>query len=176
MISMKDLAKQNGVTYEAVRQQVKRYAKEIEGHIHLEGRTKFLDDYAVEFLENKRQANPVIVYEGNKDEQIAQLEAENKVLLLRLTEKQEKIEQLQERLLETASTPALLAAAQTELAEISSKYEEQAHELQRVCAELAGREQELKELEDRQSAAQEAGTEKKKHGRLWRLFFNDKEN
>ena len=177
MISIRDLAKQTGVTYEAVRQQVKRYSNELEGHIHIEGRTQFLDDFAVELLESKRQASPVVVYEANKDEEISRLQAENKALLLRLTEKQEKIEQLQERLLEAASTPALLTAAQTELATIKSKAEEQAQELQQVRAELAEKAQELEDLRGQQAAAQEPEPEKPqpKHGWLWRLFFNEAE-
>lgn len=170
MISIKDLAKQNGVTYEAVRQLVKRYSAELEGHIHLEGRTQFLDDFAVEFLESKRQANPVVVYEANKDEEIARLEDENKLLLLKLTEKQEKIEKLQDRLLEAASTPALLTAAQTELAEVKGRSEEQAKELQQVREELVARTQELQELRDQQAAADAAEVERKSHNWIWRIF------
>lgn len=174
MISIRDLAKQNGVTYEAVRQQVKRYADELEGHIHVEGRTQYLDDYAVELLESKRQASPVVVYEANKDEEIARLRDENKNLLLQLNAKNDKIVLLQDQLLEAAKTPLLLAAAQSDLAEAKSKAAEQAEELQRVRAELAGKEQELQQLKEQ--AAQEQKQEKKPHGWLWRLFFNEEEN
>jgi len=156
MTSMKDLAQKNGVTYEAVRQLVNRYAAELEGHIHQEGRTKYLDDYAVEFLDSKRQANPVVIYDTNKDEEIVRLENENKILLLKLNETQEKIVHLQDRLLEAASTPALLTAAQMELAGVKSRADEQAQELQQVRTELAGREQ---ELQKQQAAAQAAAVE-----------------
>lgn len=143
MISLKDLAKKNSVTYEAVRQQVKRYAAELKEHIHVEGRTQYLDDYAVEFLEGKRQSNPIIVYETNKDEEIEHLRNENKALLLRLTEKQEKIEDLQDRLIAISGTPMLLTAAQDELKELKNKNRLQAAELERLRDEVIRKENEL---------------------------------
>lgn len=115
MVSLKDLARQNGVSYEAIRQQVKRYADELTGHIVVEGRTQFLDDFAVDFLDAKRKSNPVVVFETSKDEEIERLEAENKTLLLRLSEKQEKIEQLQDRLIEAADASRLLTEANIRL-------------------------------------------------------------
>lgn len=156
MISIKDLAKQDGITYEAVRQLVKRYAAELTGHIHLEGRTQYLDDFAVELLESKRQASPIVIYEASKDEEIARLESENKMLLLKLNETQEKVMHLQDRLLEAASAPAQLVATQTELDGVRSRADEQAQELQRVRTELSGKKQ---ELQDQQAAAQTAASE-----------------
>ena len=39
MISLKDYAKNKGVSYEAVRKQVSRYREELEGHIQKVNRT-----------------------------------------------------------------------------------------------------------------------------------------
>lgn len=91
MISIKDYAKEHNITYEAVRKQIKRYQKELDGHISKINRTKFLDDFAVEFLNEKRKNNPVVIIEANKDERIQQLSEENKALLLKIADLQEQL-------------------------------------------------------------------------------------
>ena len=90
MIKIKDYAKSRGVSYEAVRKQLKRYESELQDHIEKHDRTQFLDDFAVEFLDNKRNSNPVIVMETAKDEELERLRNENKTLLLKLAESQEE--------------------------------------------------------------------------------------
>ena len=90
MISIKDYAAQNNVSYEAVRQQVNRYAAGLDGHIIKVSRTKYLDDDAVAFLDEKRKVNPVVVIERSKDEELEQLKNENKMLLLKLVEAQDE--------------------------------------------------------------------------------------
>lgn len=144
MISLRDLAMELGVTYEAVRQQTKRYAGELDGHIQIEGRTQYLDDYAVEYLRDRRQRNPVVVYEADKDVELEQLRIENKELIIRLAEKQEKIEQLQDRIIESVGAQTLLSAAQVELdrereqsAAIRMELAKVTAELQRIQGELA---------------------------------------
>ena len=62
MVSIRDYAKMNNVSYEAIRQQVKRYEDELNGHIIKQNRTQFLDDVAVDILDQHRKENP----EGTK--------------------------------------------------------------------------------------------------------------
>lgn len=88
MISMKDYAESKGISYEAVRKQVKRYKNELEAHVHKEGRTQFLDDEAVSFLDSKRAESPIVLIQANKDEEIERLTAENKALLIEVAELQ----------------------------------------------------------------------------------------
>lgn len=76
MITIKDYAKETGVSYEAVRQRIKRYEKELEGHIHRQGRTQFLDDVAVAFLNEHRLQNPVVMYDRGAGEDFRALEQE----------------------------------------------------------------------------------------------------
>ena len=100
MISIKDYAKENGITYEAVRQQLVRYKDELEGHIHKDGRTRFLDDEAVAFLSSHRSKDPIAVFTGSADdayikeleEQKKQLEAKNDALTFELIEKGRKLD------------------------------------------------------------------------------------
>ena len=91
MISIKDYAYQKNISYEAVRQQVKRYEKQLGEHVVKVGRTKYLDEEAVAFLDDKRKKNPVIILEQNKDDELEQLKNENKALLLKVAELQEAL-------------------------------------------------------------------------------------
>lgn len=91
MLSLKEYATNKGVSYEAVRKQVKRYKSELEGHISRVNRTQYLDDEAVAFLDTKRQENPVILLQVDKDEEIQRLSNENKMLLLKVTELQDAL-------------------------------------------------------------------------------------
>lgn len=99
MLSLKDYANTKGVSYESVRKQVNRYKEELEGHINKVGRTQYLDDEAVEFLDSKRAEHPVVVVEMEKDEEIQRLNDENKTLLIKVAELQDKIVSLSEKLL-----------------------------------------------------------------------------
>ena len=96
VISIKDYAKKNNVTYEAVRQQVNRYADELGGHIIRDGRQQFLDEEAVAFLDGKRQKNPVVVIQQDKDETIEQLRQEKEQLLMKIASQADKISKLSE--------------------------------------------------------------------------------
>ena len=89
MITLRDYANQKSISYEAVRRQIKRYSSELEGHITKQGRTRFLDDEAVSFLEEHRQDNAVSVQ--NNIASLAKLEEENKMLLQKIAALQEMI-------------------------------------------------------------------------------------
>lgn len=84
VISLKDYAKQNNISYEAVRQQVVRYKDDLAEHIIRDGRQQFLDEEAVAFLDSKRQKNPVAIIQQDKDDTIRNLEEENKNLHIQL--------------------------------------------------------------------------------------------
>lgn len=93
MESIKEYASRKNVSYEAVRKQVKRYEKDLEGHITKVGKKQYLDDEAVAFLDDKREKNPIVVIQADKDERIEELERENKLLLVKVAELHEKLEQ-----------------------------------------------------------------------------------
>lgn len=114
MVSLREYAKNKGCSYEAVRKQVNRYKNELGGHINKVGRTQYLDDEAVSFLDNKRADNPVVIIEVGKDDEIKRLQEENKNLLIKIAELQDlllrekdQVKELQEEkiaLLEQAPT------------------------------------------------------------------------
>lgn len=96
MISIKDYAKTHGISYEAVRQQVSRYAgREIDGfrladHITKIDRTQYIDDEGAAFLDARRAKNPVIIQQEERDETIERLRAQVGELQARLIAEQDR--------------------------------------------------------------------------------------
>lgn len=97
MLTVKEFAVLRGRSVQSVYKQMKRkYNKEaLEGHTFYKKvnnkPTLFLDEEAVRALdEASRQAPSIVLKEENKDE-IKRLEAENKALLLKVTELQEAL-------------------------------------------------------------------------------------
>lgn len=156
---MKDYAKAAGVTYEAVRQSVKRYSTELEGHIHQEGRTQFLDDEAVKFLDEHRNRNPVVIIQQDKDEQIEQLRQEKEALLVKVAAQGARIAELADW---KADNALLIAGAeQTRLALEEAKAEQKA-QAEEYAQGLAQAAQEAAEAARAAQEAQEQAEAEKK--------------
>ena len=96
MISIKDYAKNNNVSYEAIRRRIKRNEEVFKGHIVKKNRTQFLDDVAVEILDNHKKNNSIVIVNQSVDERIRQLEEENKNLLVKVASQADKIAELSE--------------------------------------------------------------------------------
>ena len=155
MLTLKDYAKEAGISYEAVRRQIKRYSAELEGHIHQQGRTQYLDDDAVAFLDGHRLEKPIAVYDAGYDRQlremeqtISQLRSEKEDLCDRLARMGEKISELAEwkaekalALADATQTKILLEAATADADKLRSELQE----AQRRAAELDRDNRELKE-------------------------------
>lgn len=94
VITLRDYAKQNHISYEAVRKQVVRYADELGSHIIKDGRQQFLDEEAVAFLDAKRQKNPVAIIQMDKEEQIEALRREKEDLLQKIAIQADQISEL----------------------------------------------------------------------------------
>lgn len=153
MISIKDYAQENGVSYEAVRQQVVRYKEELAGHIRKQGRTQYLDDVAVAILNDHRAQNPVVVYNKDAGEQLRSLQAkveelteENRSLLKALNGAKDRIIELQE-------AQVLLDASREEKAALQRNYDETSEALVKTREEALVRAQEAADAEQRENEA-----------------------
>ena len=102
VISLREYAAKKSISYEAVRQQVSRYRTELGDHIIKNGRQQYLDDEAVAFLDERRQSNPIVIYQANKDEEIENLRSKNQGLLEQLVAAQTIIIEQKEKLGELA--------------------------------------------------------------------------
>lgn len=130
MITIKEYAKQKGVSYEAIRKQIKRYEDELEGHLVKQNRFLMLDDEAVRFLDGKRSENPVIVYEQNKDEELEQLRHENKMLLIQMNTVQDQLGKVQQKLITEMNTTKLLTNEKVQYLEYKAQAEQKELQLQ----------------------------------------------
>lgn len=121
-MSMRDYSRLRAVTYEAVRQQVARYQKELEGHTFKANGSKkiMLDEFAVKFLDKHRMTRTVVV-KASEDEtekelqrlrqQVEQLQAE----LFKTNKELVKLHESREQLLiDNAKNETLLALADKE--------------------------------------------------------------
>lgn len=94
LITLKQFAEQKGISYEAVRRQVTRYATELRGHIITKDGTRFLDPEAVALLSDRRRLSPIVTVVEDQGGKIADLQAE-------IEELKKQIEDLKARLLAT---------------------------------------------------------------------------
>lgn len=111
LLTIKEYAKQKHVTYEAVRKQIQKYKNdELKDHIIRKNKTQYLDEYAIDFLDNRRRESPVMLYQMNQDEEIERLKDERDKLLL-------KVAQLQDELLREKDNVKVLQAEKIALLE-----------------------------------------------------------
>lgn len=121
VMSIKDYARARKISYEAARQQTKRYADELAGHITRQNRTQYLDDYAVGLLDDHRQQNPVVVINQDRSEEIERLRVENKALLQQVAALQNKLLTAQEGAIEAAKATARLEAAEADRSRLEAR-------------------------------------------------------
>ena len=166
MISFKDYAKQNGISYEAVRAQVKRFATELEGHIVRDGRQQLLDDEAVAFLDSRRASNPVVIYQQGKDEQIEELKAENLRLLRKQEMLRDRLDELNQLRIEQEGAKLLLAAAQEQMSAREravtlreASFDQELAEARQEAARAARADAEAEAAQEAAKAAQKAQDE-----------------
>ena len=77
-----EYAETNGITVQGVRQAMKRYSEELNGHVKSEGKKFILDDFAVGFLdEHIRKPSKVLNARLVKEAEDAKTEAENNALV-----------------------------------------------------------------------------------------------
>lgn len=91
-VTVKEYADTHGITIQAVYQQLKRKKNKpfIDAHSKLIRGTKYLDQDAVEYLENQRDNSPTIVVQENNSEEFEALRRENELLKNQLLELQNK--------------------------------------------------------------------------------------
>lgn len=82
MISFKDYAEKNYVSYETVRRHVSRHKEDLEGHIVTENGIRYLDDFAEEYIDNLRKAAPIVVVNEQRRDEYFKMQEERDQLRL----------------------------------------------------------------------------------------------
>ena len=141
VISLKEYARIKSISYEAVRQQVARYRDELGEHLIKDGRQQYLDEEAVAFLDERRQKNPVVIYQENKDEELERLRENYQMALEDLNDARARIIEQQDKIyaLGAADQKIMLLEAASKVAEV----------------ERAQLERELKVSEEQRAAAEQ---------------------
>lgn len=100
LMTIKQFAESQNVTYEAVRKQIVSYGEDLKDHIIRNGRTQYLDEWAVEFLTKRRKENPVILLSQEKDETIEFLKSQVETLRVQLMTAQNELLKEKDRIIE----------------------------------------------------------------------------
>ena len=95
MTTIREYAKRKGVSYEAIRKQIARYREDLDGHITTKRQTKYLDDFAVSFLDDRRRDSPIIVYNQERSEEVQLLKDQVESLRNELMTTQKRVIDLQ---------------------------------------------------------------------------------
>ena len=91
MIKIKDYAIEKGITTQAVYKHLNKHREELKDHIKKERGIQYLDDVATDLLDNFISSNgSMIVFDSSKDEEIKQLKDENRLLMAKIIENQER--------------------------------------------------------------------------------------
>ena len=96
LVTLRQFAREKGITYEAVRKQVLRFSDELEGHVVTVDNTKYLDEYAQQFLSERRRMSPIVVKIEDTQADNGEYQAQIESLKTQLLQVQQKVIQLQD--------------------------------------------------------------------------------
>ena len=99
LMTIKQYAESQNVSYEAVRKQIVGYGEELKDHIVRKGRTQYLDEWAVEFLTKRRRENPIILLSQDKDEAIESMKQQIETLRVQLMTAQNELLKEKDRII-----------------------------------------------------------------------------
>lgn len=136
MITIREYARKNNVSYEAIRKQIKRYESELKEHIIKQNRTQFLDEVAVKILDRHRGESPIVIVNQDTSSKLQLLEEENKNLLVKVAAQADKISQLSEELKNKTEKMTSLLLEDKEKTLLLEQKKNQEEELERLKKEL----------------------------------------
>lgn len=99
LVTIKQFADSQGISYEAVRKQLHKYSEELSGHVIPKDRTRYLDEVAVKFLQERRRESPIILQNMDQGEEISRLQDQVESLRAQLVSAQNKLLESQERII-----------------------------------------------------------------------------
>ena len=99
LVTIKQFADSQGISYEAVRKQLHKYSEELSGHVIRKDRTRYLDEVAVKFLQERRRESPIILQNTDQGEEISRLMDQVESLRAQLVSAQNKLLESQERII-----------------------------------------------------------------------------
>lgn len=137
MKTIKQYAEEQGVSYEAIRKQIGTYREDLKEHIIVKGRTQYLDDWAVNFLTERRKENPVILINQDKADEVEALRQQIEALRTQLLLAQNALIKSQEERIKDKETIIRLQDEAKKTLEAQSRYIEliEAKDTQLIAAQ-----------------------------------------
>lgn len=137
MKTIKQYAEEQGVSYEAIRKQIGTHKEELKEHIVIKGRTQYLDDWAVDFLTERRKENPVVIVNQEKVDEVETMRKQIETLRTQLLLAQNALIQSQEERIKDKETIIALQAETRKTLEAQSRYVEliEAKDTQLIAAQ-----------------------------------------
>lgn len=120
-ISLKSYAESHNISYEAVRQQVTRYRKELENHIIQDGRQQFLTEEAVAFLDEKRCKSPVVIIQEDLRDELETTKETLERLKFEYAKMEGQVELLDRKLSEKENKLLLIGDAEARVKELATE-------------------------------------------------------
>lgn len=131
VMTIRQFAEDQHVSYEAIRRQLVIYRKQLEGHIIRDKQYKLLDEYAVEFLRTKRRHSPIVAINQEREETIDTLKnnlvsAQN--MIVELQQQLDEMKNLKLAMIETETRYKMALEQLTQEKELLAQAKEQAEE------------------------------------------------
>ena len=172
MLSIAEYVKQRGISQTAVRRQLARYEKELEGHTPKVNRRTMLDDYAIEFLDSHRMPREVIIQQASDE---VQKEINNLKATLDLMK--DKVQELHEQIIFLQDEKMQHIADQTRNQLLLEAKDKETADLQE---KLETRDQENRDLQDQlketRKEVEEAKQEANRYTKSWFGFYRRKDD
>ena len=151
MITITDYAKEQKVSYEAVRKRIKRLGDIIKPHIFTENGVKVIDDEGVKLLREGAHKVPVIVYTEEIQSELDEAKGTIKDLQEQRIKDLEKINEANERLLALSEE---LSKLQVEYAKLESTKQVLLEDKEKAKQDLENERQAREQAEERSTSFQ----------------------
>ena len=99
LMTLKQFADDQGISYEAVRRAVKRHGDKLNGHIIENDGVRYLDEEAVKILKERRRESPIVVQTMDQGEEIRELTAQIESLRAQLMQAQNELLSSKDRII-----------------------------------------------------------------------------
>lgn len=99
LMTLKQFADDQGISYEAVRRAVKRHGDKLTGHIIENDGVRYLDEEAVKILKERRRESPIVVQTMDQGEEIRELTAQIESLRAQLMQAQNELLSSKDRII-----------------------------------------------------------------------------
>ena len=147
LITLKQYAESKGISYEAVRKQVNRYQEELKGHIVVKNRTQYIDQWAVDFLSERRRESPIVLVTETQQEQIDQMTEQIETLKAQLLAAQNELLSAKDQIINLQVETRQLLETKASYENLLEDHEQQKEKLTRATVQHEEDQKRIEELQ-----------------------------